>query len=103
MGHSLSEFGGGHNPIEIAQAAKPIIVGHKVQNFLETYDLLTAHDACVQVQSIPHLAKKIMELMQQPKAAQMIAKNSYQLYQQHYQRSQKFLIDFTHRICHGRA
>ena len=49
---------GGHNPLEAARFAKPVIVGPSMQNFKEMADLFDDHDAWIRVESSTQLADR---------------------------------------------
>jgi 3-deoxy-D-manno-octulosonic-acid transferase len=54
---------GGHNVLEPAAHAKPILVGPHMFNFKESYALLTQRDACLTVSNPEELATAIIDLL----------------------------------------
>lgn len=61
VGGSLIPWGG-HNPIEPAALAKPIISGQNLNSFLEISDLLTNADALIRVDDEIALARNLITL-----------------------------------------
>jgi tetraacyldisaccharide 4'-kinase len=62
VGGSLMQHGGGHNVLEPAAHAKPILVGPDMENFNDSYMLLTKAGACHTVQNATGLAKAFLEI-----------------------------------------
>lgn len=63
---------GGHNVLEPAAHAKPILVGPHMFNFKASYALLTEREACLTVSDVNTLAAAILELLSdQQKRRQM--------------------------------
>ena len=62
VGGSLMQHGGGHNVLEPAAHAKPILVGPDMENFNDSYMLLTKAGACRTVQNATGLAKAFLEI-----------------------------------------
>jgi 3-deoxy-D-manno-octulosonic-acid transferase len=91
MGHSFSTQGGGHNPIEPAHIGKPIIVGNKIDNFNEIYNLFKKHDACVFAQNVPECVQKIMILKNRFDLCERLRINSKNLCSEYRQKSLVFL------------
>jgi 3-deoxy-D-manno-octulosonic-acid transferase len=54
---------GGHNVLEPAAHAKPVLVGPHMFNFKDSYALLTQRNACLTVQSTTELAAAIKDLL----------------------------------------
>jgi 3-deoxy-D-manno-octulosonic-acid transferase len=54
---------GGHNVLEPAAHAKPVLVGPHMFNFKDSYALLTQRDACLTVSSAEELAAAVKELL----------------------------------------
>jgi len=74
MGGSLVKRGG-HNVIEPATLAKPIIFGPHMFNFRDIAELFLKNDAAVQVKSADELERSLNELLQnQDKAKELGAK-----------------------------
>jgi 3-deoxy-D-manno-octulosonic-acid transferase len=61
---------GGHNMIEPAAFAKPIIVGPHTENFRQVISDFLKDDAVVQIQSRDALSKEIRRLLSEPEKAQ---------------------------------
>ena len=57
---------GGHNILEPAAQGKPILVGPHMFNFKDTYALFSARNACVTALDGPELARKTIEILQDP-------------------------------------
>lgn len=53
---------GGHNPIEAAIMAKPIIVGAYTFNFAQITDALVKEEAAIRVESLPELVEQLTRL-----------------------------------------
>lgn len=54
---------GGHNVLEPAAHAKPIVVGHSMQNFKDSYALLSKVKACKMVNTKEELATEILDII----------------------------------------
>lgn len=63
VGGSLINHGG-HNVLEPAAHAKPIIVGPSMQNFKDSYSLLSKVGACKMVSGVPELTKEMLDIIQ---------------------------------------
>lgn len=61
VGGSLIKHGG-HNVLEPAAHAKPILVGPNMQNFKDSYALLSKVGACKMVNSSAELTKEVLEI-----------------------------------------
>ncbi len=57
---------GGHNVLEPAYWAKPILFGPHMHNFRDIAQLLLAKDAAVQVADVDHLGNSLLELLADP-------------------------------------
>jgi len=62
VGGSLMGHGGGHNVLEPAAHAKPILVGPGMESFKDSYMLLTKAGACRTVQNAAGLAKAFLDI-----------------------------------------
>jgi tetraacyldisaccharide 4'-kinase len=71
MGGTLARRGG-HNILEPALFAKPVIVGPHMENFRAIADDFRAADACVSIQSAAELAGTVRRLLDHPEEAQEI-------------------------------
>ena len=63
VGGSLKKGYGGHNVLEPAAHAKPILVGPSMENFKDSYSLLTKAGALRTVQNASGLAKVFLEIV----------------------------------------
>lgn len=75
MGGSLVEKGG-HNVIEAAYFAKPILFGPHMENFHEISQTFLNAYAAVQVESVAELTLKLRELLKDPKARKWLGRNA---------------------------
>ncbi len=62
VGGSLSKTGG-HNVLEPAAHAKPIIVGPNMQNFKDSYSLLSKVGACKMVNNVTELTSEMLDII----------------------------------------
>lgn len=62
VGGSLCKTGG-HNVLEPAAHAKPIIVGPNMQNFKDSYSLLSKVGACKMVNNVSELANEMLDII----------------------------------------
>ena len=62
VGGSLSKTGG-HNVLEPAAHAKPIVVGPNMQNFKDSYSLLSKVGACKMVNNTTELANEMLDIL----------------------------------------
>lgn len=62
VGGSLSKHGG-HNVLEPAAHAKPILVGPNMQNFKDSYALLSKVGACKMVNNISELTSEMLDII----------------------------------------
>ncbi len=62
VGGSLINHGG-HNVLEPAAHAKPIIVGPSMQNFKDSYSLLSKVGACKMVSGVPELTRELLDII----------------------------------------
>ena len=70
---------GGHNLLEPAALAKPVISGPHVFNAQGIADMFIAHDACRIVQDADELAIAVAELLDDPQQAAEIGRNGYEI------------------------
>ncbi len=77
MGGSLNNTGG-HNMLEPAALAKPIIFGPNVFNFAEISSDLLEQSAAIQIQSSVSLFKKIIMLLNDEKQCKVLGSNAQQ-------------------------
>jgi 3-deoxy-D-manno-octulosonic-acid transferase len=57
---------GGHNPIEPALFAKPILFGNRMENFREVRDIFIRQQAALEVDSAQHLEYEMRRLLASP-------------------------------------
>ena len=62
VGGSLSKTGG-HNVLEPAAHAKPIIVGPNMQNFKDSYSLLSKVGACKMINNVAELTSEMLDII----------------------------------------
>lgn len=62
VGGSLSKHGG-HNVLEPAAHAKPILVGPNMQNFKDSYSLLSKVGACKMINNVPELTSEMLDII----------------------------------------
>jgi 3-deoxy-D-manno-octulosonic-acid transferase len=63
VGKSLGPVQGGHNILEPAAAAKPIVVGPHMENFQEIADEFKAEQALIEVRSTEELGREVAALL----------------------------------------
>lgn len=62
VGGSLIKHGG-HNVLEPAAHAKPILVGPNMQNFKDSYALLSKVGACKMINNSAELTKEVLDIV----------------------------------------
>ena len=72
MGGSLAPGVGGHNPLEAARLAKPVITGPHVFNARAVYDELLAEAAAIEASDTRALARHVSGLLGNPRIARRI-------------------------------
>ena len=75
VGGSLVERGG-HNPLEPAAFAVPVLSGPHVFNFTAIYEMLKSQDAVGFVDDSDSLAQQVLNLLRQPQAAKQQGENA---------------------------
>ena len=78
---SFSDIGG-HNPLEAALFAKPIIVGTNMANFKDINDKFLDANGIVQLEDNIHLAEKLHVLLTDKELAESIGKNGHDVVRQ---------------------
>jgi 3-deoxy-D-manno-octulosonic-acid transferase len=68
---------GGHNMIEPAAVAKPILTGPYIFNFEEISEKLFAAHAMIKVENVNQLAKAVNDLLGSPKTRNKMGDNAY--------------------------
>jgi 3-deoxy-D-manno-octulosonic-acid transferase len=71
---------GGHNILEPAQFAKPIIIGPHYQNFRDIVLAFLAHDA-VRVVQAPQLPETVLQLLQSPHESERLGSRAWHVIQ----------------------
>jgi 3-deoxy-D-manno-octulosonic-acid transferase len=82
MGGSLVKTGG-HNPLEPAAVAKPIISGEYIFNFAEVFPLLEQVNAAWVLDTMQAIQAKLADLLQHPEKQQQAGKAAQAVIQQH--------------------
>jgi 3-deoxy-D-manno-octulosonic-acid transferase len=72
---------GGHNPLEPAAWAKPVIFGGDMRNFREAARLLLAAGGAVQVADAPALDRQAVDLLQNPSRARLMGRQAAAVFQ----------------------
>lgn len=80
MGGSLNNTGG-HNMLEPAALAKPILFGESVFNFAEISQDLLTQNAAIQVQNADALFTQILNLLNNPQKAKTLGENAHKYLQ----------------------
>lgn len=78
VGGSLSKHGG-HNVLEPAAHAKPILVGPNMQNFKDSYALLSKVGACKMVNNVSELTKELLDIISNDERRQKMGAASLQV------------------------
>ncbi len=78
VGGSLSKHGG-HNVLEPAAHAKPILVGPNMQNFKDSYALLSKVGACKMVNNVSELTKEMLDIIGNDERRQKMGAASLQV------------------------
>lgn len=78
VGGSFSNTGG-HNVLEPAAHAKPILVGPSMQNFKDSYALLSKVKACKMVSSTSELTSEMLDIMKNDERRQQMGNASLQV------------------------
>lgn len=81
IGGSLIERGG-HNPVEAAAFATPVITGPSYYNFMHVYPQLLATQGCVQVDSSAALTKQLETYASSPQTAKLHGENALEFVKQ---------------------
>lgn len=81
VGGSLVEIGG-HNILEPAAFGKPIVVGEKMYNFAEIYNLLNRNKACLTARTQEELNEIFLNLADDKAMRKEYGDNAYEIMQQ---------------------
>jgi 3-deoxy-D-manno-octulosonic-acid transferase len=81
IGNSLNQ-GGGHNPIEPASFAKPIITGDRYVNFKTIFDAMKHQQAVIVVDSEQALTERLLELLSSTSLCANYGQNAVDFYKQ---------------------
>jgi 3-deoxy-D-manno-octulosonic-acid transferase len=80
VGGSLINFGG-HNPLEPAGYAKPIMFGRNMSDFPEISEMLLCAGGAIEVKNMEHLCKSLSELLGNPIKVREIGKKGFDVFQ----------------------
>ena len=83
MGKSLAGHDEGHNLIEPALLAKPIVTGHVLRNFRYLLDALSAADALVTVANDTELTPRLAELLEKPELRRELGERACETIRRH--------------------
>ena len=83
MGKSLAGHDEGHNLIEPALLAKPIVTGHVLRNFRYLLDALRSADALVAVTGDAELTPRLAELLEKPELRRELGERARATIQHH--------------------
>jgi 3-deoxy-D-manno-octulosonic-acid transferase len=81
IGNSFNE-GGGHNPIEPAAVAKPVLIGPSFFNFQSIIEAMRAEQSVVIIQNEEELRNRLLGLMQSKDLRDTYGQRAYLFYQQ---------------------
>lgn len=81
IGNTLNH-GGGHNPIEAAALAKPVLIGPSYTNFQTILDAMKYEQAVVMVQDDNELKNRLVGLLQSKDLRDTYGQRAYLFYQQ---------------------
>ncbi len=81
VGGSLLNFGG-HNPLEPAAFAKPILFGPHTGDVAESCNRLLASDGAMVVHDATELVQAALTLLKNPERSQTMGKNALQILQE---------------------
>ncbi len=81
VGGSLATTGG-HNVLEPAAHAKPILVGPNMQNFKDSYALLSKVGACKMVKNVEELISETLAILQNDERRQKMGDAAWQVIQE---------------------
>ena len=81
VGGSLATTGG-HNVLEPAAHAKPILVGPNMQNFKDSYALLSKVGACKMVKNVEELISETLDILQNDERRQKMGDAAWQVIQE---------------------
>ena len=76
MGGSFQEELSGHNPLEAARLAKPVIAGPHTSAFADTYAELTAEKAALTARTPEELARGLQILLSEPAVARALGERA---------------------------
>ncbi|MDO4936011.1 MAG: tetraacyldisaccharide 4'-kinase [Phascolarctobacterium sp.] len=81
VGGSLATTGG-HNVLEPAAHAKPILVGPNMQNFKDSYALLSKVGACKMIKNVEELVSETLDILQNDERRQKMGDTAWQVIQE---------------------
>jgi 3-deoxy-D-manno-octulosonic-acid transferase len=80
VGGSLVAFGG-HNPLEPAAFAKPVIFGPDMSDFPEISQMLLGAGGAIEVKNMEHIYQSVRELLTDPIKAREVGKKAFEVFQ----------------------
>ncbi|MGD0631444.1 MAG: 3-deoxy-D-manno-octulosonic acid transferase [Terracidiphilus sp.] len=89
---------GGHNPLEPAQFAVPIVMGPHYANFRAITDDLRARDA-IRITAKEGLASALIELLEDRAAAEAMGERAKQVFEQHAGATQRCVEALRELLC----
>ncbi len=81
VGGSLAHIGG-HNILEPAAHAKPIVVGPNMFNFVEIYDLLSSRGACIMVKNEEEFIRTCVRIVDDRQMAENMKRHCIEIVQE---------------------
>ena len=90
VGGSLAHIGG-HNILEPAAHGKPIVVGPNMFNFVEIFELLSRHGACVMVNNEDEFIETCLDILVNPDRAEAMKRNCIAVVQENQGATRKNL------------
>lgn len=97
IGGSLVPFGG-HNILEPAALAKPVISGRWHQNLQALYDTFIAEQAVEIVADVPQLAERLIHYARHPEAAQQQGQVAQKAYHKHAGALKALVAEIAQRL-----
>ncbi len=82
IGNTLNPDGGGHNPIEPAALAKPVIVGPSFTNFQSIIEAMRSEQAIIIIESEEELRNRLVGLLQSKDLRDTYGQRAYLFFQQ---------------------
>ena len=83
---------GGHNLLEPAALAKPVVTGPHVFNAQEIADIFVDNDGCIIARDAGELAKAVNSLLANPERAAQIGRNAFEIVENNRGALKKLLV-----------